>query len=93
MSTVPFNYPLHISNSLNRSNDYLKGTPNGIPSIAQQLPNIQDPATKQALGQLANAVNNTNHAIFSLANSQGMIQDPAALEQKLVTAPVLMYMA
>jgi hypothetical protein len=93
MSVTPFNYPLHIANSLNRSNDYLKGTSNGIPSIVQQLPNVQDPTTKQIVSQLANSINNTNHAIFSLANSQKMIQNPEVLEQNLVAAPVLMYLA
>lgn len=93
MSTTPFNYPLHISNSLNRSNDYLKGTPNGISGIAQQLPAIQDPVTRQVLTQLTNALNSTNHAVLSIANTSNNIEDPATLERQVVAKPVLMYLA
>ena len=89
----PFNYPLHISNSLNRSNDYLKGTPNGIPGIAQQLPSVQDPAARKILEQLTNALNSTNHAVLSLANTSNNIENPESLERQVVAKPALMYLA
>lgn len=92
-TTPPFNYPLHISNSLNRSNDYLKGAPNGIQGISPQLPAVQDPAARQILSQLANALNSTNHAVLSLANTSNNVENPASLERQVVAKPVLMYLA